>query len=565
VTAAATSRPSSASLSRYLPILGWLPRYPIAALPQDLVAALTVWALVVPQAIAYSEIAGLPPEHGLFAAAGGLLGYGLLGTCRQLMVSPTSSTAAISASLVAVLAAGDVARMASLSAALAILAGLALGLLGFLKLGFVSRFIPTAVQVGFMFGLGLTIIAGQLDKLLGTSAGEGTFFEELRNLAASLGDADAWTIAVGAIALGALVIVPRVTPRIPIALVVVIGGILAVSLLGLADKGVAVIGLVDGAVPFPAIPDIQPGDLAALVPGAVAIAIVGSAEGLTVAQGFAQRHRYEIDPDQELRASGGSNIVSGLFQGFIVGGGASQSAAADNAGATSALVSLMVAALTAATSVFLLPLFQDLPQAVLGAIVISAVVGFLRVGELRRLLAIRRGPFLMAILALVVTLVLGILPGLITAVLVSMLLVLVVFARPTVRVGTDPLHLGVVGEPGPESVVVGPLIIRLDAPLLYVNAGALQEGIRQALQERATRPDLLVIDLSLSPDLDIESADTVDRIAEQLEGEGIELRLGGVHRAVRIILERAAANGARTLAAFATMAEALGQDSGGVT
>ncbi|MBX3031629.1 MAG: SulP family inorganic anion transporter [Chloroflexi bacterium] len=529
---------------RYVPALRWLPRYDAGQLRPDLIAALTVWALVVPQAIAYAQIAGLPPQHGLFAAAGGLLGYGLLGTSRQLIVTPTSSTAAISASLVAVLAMGDLARMASLSAALAILAGVALGVLGFLRLGFVSRFIPVAVQVGFMFGLGLTIIAGQLSKILGVPAGSGTFVEVLGDLVRVVSETNAWSLVLGAVALAVLVAVPRIRPTVPIALVVVVGGIVAVAVLGLADRGVEVIGLVEGAFPLPAIPAIEPGDLMALVPGAIAIAIVGSAEGLTVAQGFAQEHRYDIDADQELRAVGGSNIVAGLFQGFIVGGGASQSAAADRAGARTAMCSLLVAALTAATAAFLLPLFQDLPQPVLGAIVISAVIGFLRVGELRRIAALRRDSFAVALLALVMTLLLGILPGLIGAVILAIVLLLVRLARPHITLldrdaGTDAL------------------VVRLEGPLLFLDAGALRDTVRDAVRAAPTPPTVVVLDLAMTHELDIESLDVLDRIAEQLADQGIELRLAGVQPLVRSVLDRGAHLGTRSFAIHATVADAI--------
>jgi MFS superfamily sulfate permease-like transporter len=258
----------------------------------------------------------------------------------------------------------------------------------------------------------------------------------------------------------------------------VVGGILLVAVLGLVSRGVDVIGVVEGAIPLPAIPRIEPGDLMALVPGAMAIAIIGSAESLTVAQRFADEHRYEIRPNQELIANGGANVLSGLFAGFIVGGGASQSAAADRAGARTLLVSFISCALVVVTSVALLPLFRDLPQAVLGAIVISAVIGFLRVDELRRIATLRRDSFVLSLVALVATLVLGILPGLITAVVLAILLLLVRLARPSTTVlGRDPEGTDFVSVPRRADAVVEPglLLLRLDAPLLYLNAARLRE------------------------------------------------------------------------------------------
>ncbi|MFN8518926.1 MAG: SulP family inorganic anion transporter [Chloroflexota bacterium] len=554
-------------LARYLPIVAWLPRYRRSALPRDLIAAITVWALVVPQAIAYAQIAGLPPQQGLFAAAGGLLGYGLMGTCRQLIVSPTSSTAAISASLVGAIALGDVTKLAPLSSALAILCGVTFVLLGLLRLGFVSRFIPAAVQVGFMFGLGMTIIVGQLTKILGVPESSGTFLEQTRGLLADLGDTNLWTVALGVVALALLLGGPRRAPGLPWALIVVVGGIVAVALLGLADKGVAVIGLVDGAFPLPAIPAIAPQDLFALVPGAIAIAVVGSAESLTVAQSFAEEHRYEIDPDQELRANGAGNLVSGLLQGFIVGGGASQSAAAERAGASSPIVSLMVAALTVITSVALLPLFQDLPQPVLGAIVISAVIGFLRVAELRRIAALRRDAFLLALVALGATLVLGILSGLIVTVLLALVLLLASFARPEASVmGQDPSGelVSLARVPG-AATLPGVLVLRLDAPLLFLNAGTLHDRVSRASTGMDPRPSVVVLDLSMSADLDIGSLDVLGRLDERLRNEGAELRLVHVHRLVQDVLARAAALGTRTPPIYATMADAVDLERGGAS
>jgi high affinity sulfate transporter 1 len=559
--------PATAGIARYLPIARWLPGYQVAGLPRDVVAAITVWALVVPQAIAYAQIAGLPPQQGLFAAAGGLLGYGLMGTCRQLIVSPTSSTAAISASLVGAIALGDVARVAPLSAALAILCGVTFAILGLLRLGFVSRFIPAAVQVGFMFGLGLTIIVGQLTKLLGVPESSGSFVDQARDLIPRIPDTNLWTLALGVVALAILLGGARSAARLPWALIVVVGGIVAVALFGLADKGVAVIGLIQGAFPVPALPDIAPHDLFALVPGAIAIAVVGSAESLTVAQRFAEEHRYEIDPDQELRANGGGNVLAGLLQGFIVGGGASQSAAADDAGASSPIVSLMVAALTVLTSVALLPLFQDLPQPVLGAIVISAVIGFLRIAEIRRLAALRRDAFWISIMALVATLALGILPGLITAVLLALAMLLVDLARPGMspmgRVASGEM-VSLAREPD-ASTVPGVLVLRLDAPLLFLNAGALHGRIRQLSMSQEPPVRVVVLDLSMTADLDIGSLDVLGRLDEQLGHEGTELRLVHLHRRPQAILERAVAIGSRPLRVYATMAAAVEVDAGGAT
>jgi sulfate permease, SulP family len=527
-------------LAHWLPIAQWLPAYRPEWLRFDAIAAVTSWALIVPQAIAYAQIAGLPPQAGLAAAAAGLLAYGLLGTSKQLLVSPTSSTAAISAALVGTIVVGDASRAGPLSAALAILVGLTFVILGLARIGFVSRFIPTSVQIGFMFGLGLTILTGQLTKILGVGGVSGSFVDEARALIGELGAVSWLTVVVGVVALAALLLGRRFVPNVPMALIVVVVSIVAVTLLDLAARGVAVIGDVPGGFPLPALPLVGAADLLALVPGAIAISMIGSAESLTVAQQFADEHRDEIRADQELIANGGANVLSGLFQGFIVGGGASQSAANDRAGARTPVASILVAVLTVATAVALLPIFRNLPDAVLGAIVISAVIGFLRVDELRRIQSLRRDSFVLALVALVATLLLGILPGLITAVILSLLLVLVRLARPTTTVigrrhdGT----LAVVDDPDARPIP-GLLFVRLDAPLLFLNAALLRDQVRARVREAETPPQVVIVDLEASSELDVESLDLLRRIAEQARQDGAELWLADVRPGVAEMLTRA--------------------------
>jgi sulfate permease, SulP family len=537
--------PTPASrLAAWVPAISWLPRYDRAWLRPDILAAVTVWAVVVPQAIAYAQIAGLPPGAGLFAAAAGLVGYGLLGTSKQIIVSPTSSTAAISASIITAVAAGNVDRFGVLSAALGLLAGVAFLIMGWAKLGFVARFIPHAVHVGFMFGLGLTIIVGQAAKILGIPGTSGTFGEQLRQVTASVAATgiNPWAIAIGVGALAALLIGRRVAPALPVAIVVVVVGILAVALLGLDARGVAVVGPVAGGWPLPAIPLVSAQDLLVLVPGAIALSIVAYAESLSVAQQLADEHGEEIRPDQELIGNGGANVLAGLFGGFVVGGGASQSAANNQAGGRTQVVSFVVAGLTVLTSVALLPLFADLPQPVLGAIVITGVVGFLRVVEMRRIRSLRGDAFVGAIVALGATLILGILPGLIASVILALLTLLVRIAKPSMSVMG---HLAdgrnwVALERAPEArVEPGLLVLRLDAPMLFLNAGLMRDQLRSALAASDQPVTVVVLDLAMSSDLDIESLDTLVRLAEHASGVGAELWLAEVRGPVRDMFDRA--------------------------
>ena len=555
------SAPTTRSaLARYVPIIAWLPRYDRSWLRFDLIAALTVWAIVVPQSIAYADIAGLPPQAGLAATAAGLLAYALLGTSRQLVVSPTSSTAAISATLIGSLAVGSDASFETLSSALALVLGIVFVALAFARIGFISRFIPTAISVGFMFGLGLTIIVGQVATMLGLSSGEGSFVEQLANLAGQLGAVDVASLAVGAVSLAALLIGRRYLPAVPMALVVVVGSIVAVSVLDLADRGVAVLGVVEGGLPVPALPIIPLSDLVVLVPGALALAVLGYAETNQVAESFADEHGYDIRPDQELFAVGGSNILASLLGGFIVAGGASQSAAGDKAGARSQVTGLVVAGLALLTMVALLPLFRDLPQAALAAIVISAVLGFLDVPALRRLGSLNRRGLVLALIALGTTITLGILPGLVMSVILALLYLLVHLARaPVEQLGRLPDGTFRAVANRPDAVTVpGVVILRPGAQLLFLNAKKLRDEVRDTVRDTDDPVRVVVVDLSLAHGLDIDSRDVLDDLDRQLRGDGLELRLAEVRGGVQAMLDRPDATG-HTVAipTYRSIAEAL--------
>jgi sulfate permease, SulP family len=481
-----TARLEIGGVARYIPVADWLTHYHRGRLKPDIIAALTLWALVVPQSLAYAQIAGLPPQAGLFATFAGLLGYGVLGTSHQLVVSPTSSTAAISAALVAPLAAGNNSDYASLIAMLTMIVGATFILLAVLRLGFVSRFIAASVTTGFMFGLGLTIIVGQLPKIFGIpGADSDNFIPQVKNLVNHLGDSNEWTIVLGAGALLILFAAARFTPRLPAALAVVVAGIVLVALFNLDSHGVEIVGALDSTVPAPAIPSVAWSDFETLIPGALIIAVIGFSEGVTVAQSMADEHDYEVRVDQELVGVGGANLLSGLFQGFVVGRGASQSAANDRAGARTELVSLIVSALVFLTSIALLPLFEDLPQAALGAIVIAAVSGFLNFAAMRRLSHIRRDSFWLAIVAMVAVLVLGVLPGLIIAVAIAIATLLVDFARPEgSALGRLPgTQTYVALESNPQAdAPPGLLVYRLEAPLLFLNARHLRDAVRERMR-----------------------------------------------------------------------------------
>ncbi|HYI25559.1 MAG TPA: sulfate permease [Thermomicrobiales bacterium] len=529
-------------MARWLPILGWLPAYRREWFRADLIAGVTVWALVVPQAIAYAQIAGLPPQAGVFASFAAPLGYALYGTSRQLIVSPTSATAAISAALVTPLVvAGDVAGYAALSAALAILCGLLFLLLGRFNMGFLAQFIAPSVQTGFLVGLGLTIMIGQVCKILGIESEEGPFYKQAWHVLTSLDATSGWTLAVGGISLVLLFVMRRVAPSLPMALILVVLSIVVVTVFSLDDRGVAVVGGVSRAIPALRIPRVPVTDLLTLIPGTFAIVVIGYSESMSVARGFADRHHYRVDANKEFTALGMSSIFGGLFQGFITGGGASQSAANDRAGAKTPVAAIVLSILAFLSAILLLPFFRDLPHAVLGAIVIFAVVGFVDIPAMQRLQRLRSDSYLLAMVALVGVLVLGILPGLLISVAISILVLLGRLSRPNGD-ALGRLPQGDVFVPIDDSDGVatesGLLVYRLEAPLIFVNSTWNLDLIRAEIERQPRSPQVVVLDMSANDDLEVAGIDFLESLHRELEHDQRELWLSRVNPKAMTIIQR---------------------------
>src|SRR2546430_2303463 len=311
-------------LTRYVPILSWLPSYQRSWLRFDLIAGATVWAVIVPEAVAYSQLAGVPPQAGLFAAPFLLLGYALFGSSRQLMVGATSASAVMLAGTVAVLAGSDPKKYAFLMAGLTITVGIIVLLMGIARLGFIKNFLAESVLTGFIFGLALVIAIGQLPKLFGLPRVEGDFFQKAWQILIHLGSTNGWTLLVGVLSLALLFGLERFLPRVPASLVAVVFGVLIVALFGLNKQGVAIVGAIPRGLPTPSWPSIRVDDYLGLLPGALGVVLVLYAEHVSAAQKFAVKHHYDLDANQELIALGVSNFLAGVFGGFAGGGSLSK-------------------------------------------------------------------------------------------------------------------------------------------------------------------------------------------------------------------------------------------------
>jgi SulP family sulfate permease len=521
-------------------VASWLPGYRREWLGPDVVAAVIVWSVVVPQAVAYGQIAGLPPSAGLAAAPGALVAYALLGTSRSLVVSATTATSALSAAAVGPLANGDTARFAALSTALAVVTAIVLVAAGLLRLGWVMDFVPKPVMTGFLFGLGLVVTIGQLPKLFGVRGGSGGFFAQLRDLVDQLGDTSGWTFAVGVASVAALVTLAHVAPNLPGTLIVLVGAIVVSAAFDLATRGVDVVGELPDAAPDFAVPDVSWGDLIDLLPAALGLMIM-TAEAVSVARAIAASQGYAVDVNRDLVAFGGSNLFAGFSSGFVQSGGASQTMAAERAGGRTQLLSLVAAGLILLTGLFLASLFEDLPQATLAAIWIVAIASFYRVDELRRFARLRRSAVVLALVALVGVLVLGVLPGLLLAVALSLVQLMQRLSTPPVTPLARNPATGAWGSKArhPDwEAAPDVLMVAVEGPLFYANAATVKKRLVEALEAAEPKPAAIVLDLARNDEIDVQALDMLGELADELAARQVELRLAGVHVPVLELLRR---------------------------
>jgi sulfate permease, SulP family len=532
-----------------LPVYTWLRGYDRSWIRGDVIAGLTVWAVLVPEALAYATIAGVSPVVGLYAAPGALLLYAAFGSSRHLVAGPMASTAALSAAAVGDLAGQDADLFVQLTITMSLTVGIAALIAGLLRMGFLASFISEPVMKGFIIGLSLTIMVGQLPKLFGVEKEAGNFFEQLWHLLGELGSTSGLTLVVGVVALVVVLGLKRVAPVVPGSLLAVLGGIVAVHLFNLDQHGVAIVGDIDGGLPSFGLPDVGLSDYLDIAPAAVGAMLIGFAEGLGAAKTYAAQNNYEIDANRELVGVGAANIGAGLSSGMVVGGSLSKTAVNAGAGAKSELSSLVVAVLTVVTLLFLTGLFEELPEAVLAAVVIAAVVELVDIPALVRLYRAHtrglgriygfaaRPDFIAAIAALVGVLVFDTLPGLFIGIGVSVLLLLYRSSRPNIAVlgqaGADSPFEDV--ERNPKAVTVpGVVILRVESELFFANA----EAVRQSIRAKAADPKVraVVLDAETITSIDVTASHMLIELGHDLQRQGKRLVLARQIGQVREVL-----------------------------
>jgi high affinity sulfate transporter 1 len=491
----------------------------------DLVAGVVLAAILVPQGIAYAELAGLPAVTGLYTTIACLVAYAVFGPSRVLVLGPDSSLSPlIFAAIVPLLAGGDTATAIALAGMLALFVGLIEIGLGLGKLGFVADLLSKEVQVGYMNGLGITIIVGQLPKLFGFSTYSDGFIDELLAFLDGIDQTDATTLAVGVACLVVLLGLPRLTRRVPAVLVAVVGATVVSAVLGLTEEGVKTVGTLPQGVPTPAIPWTSIGDVGPLLIAAVGITLVSLTDTIATSTAFAARRGDEVEPDQEMIGIGAANLAAGFFQGFAVSTSSSRTAVAEQSGAKSQFTGLIGAGLVAVLLLFLNSLLADLPQSTLAAVVIMAALSLMDLGILRRYFRVRKTALALSLVATTGVILFGVLWGIAIAVIIAILLF---FRRNWWPHGAV---LGrVEGMPGWHSVDAYPdarqhrgvVVYRWEAPLFFANAGLFRQQIRRLVKEK--QPSWVVLQCEAITDIDVTAAEMLEQLDKELNAKGVHL------------------------------------------
>jgi high affinity sulfate transporter 1 len=532
ITAAAGNpfarRAAPQGLERWIPILAVLRTYERAWLWKDLLAGLVLTAILVPVGMGYSEAAGLPAIYGLYATIVPLVAYAVFGPSRILVLGPDSALAAFIAAAVLPLAAGNPQRAVALAGLLAVLTGVLCIVGGLARFGFITDLLSKPVRYGYLNGIAITVLVGQLPKVLGFSVSGDSLLKEAASLVRGIQRGQvSWTaFSIGLSCLLVILGFRRWAPSFPGALVAVAGATIVASTFHLAaNAGISVVGPLPQGLPAFQIPQVSLGDAKALFLNALAIALVSFADMSVLSRTYALRGRYEVDPDQELVALGAANVAAGLFQGFSISSSASRTPVAEAAGAKTQITGV-VGALCIALLLFLAPrLLQDLPNAALGAVVISACIALVEVSGVRRLYTLRPGEFVLSIVCFLGVALLGVIQGIFIAVGLALLGFIWRAWRPYDAVlgrvdGLKGYHD--VSRHADARQIPGLVLFRWDAPLFFANAETFHEHVLRAVAEAPTPTKWVVIAAEPVTDIDTTAADELAALDQELHEAGIE-------------------------------------------
>ena len=501
----------------------WLAAYRARWLPRDAVAGITLAAYGIPVSLAYASLAGLPPQYGIYCYLVGGLFYALFGSSRQLAIGPTSAISMLVGVTVAGMAAGDPGRWADIAALTALIIAVMCAVAWLLRLSSLVNFISETILLGFKAGAALTIAMTQLPKLFGVAGGGENFFERVVILGGQLPETKLAVLAFGLAALAVLLLGEKFLPGRPIALLVVVLSIVVLSVTPLADLGFKVVGALPTGLPDFRLPELRLTDVDGVIPLAFACLLLAYVESVSAARALAQAHGDEIDPRQELLGLGVANLGAALFQAYPVAGGLSQSSVNDKAGAKTPLALVFASVTIAVCLMYLTGLLSNLPNVVLAAIVLVAVKGLINITELRHVWRVSRYEFAVSMVAFAAVLLLGILKGVLVAVLVSLLLLIRRAAHPHVaflgRIAGTRSFSDIERNPDNEAVP-GVLAFRVEASLLYFNVEHVRDAVWQKIRAAREPLKLVVCDLSISPAVDLAGVRMLATLHAELAGCG---------------------------------------------
>src|SRR5438067_5619660 len=556
-TGARLRRRSNTSPATWLynifPVLKWLRAYQPNWLRADLIAGVTLAAYLMPAGLADASLANLPPEAGLYACLFSGFVFWLFCSSRHTAITVTSAISVLVGASLGDLAGGDPSRFWALASCTALIVGVLAFIAWLAKAGVIVNFISESVLVGFKCGIALFIASTQLPKLFGFKGSHGDFWERSGYFLSHLGDTNTASLLLGLAALAVLLLGRRFLKNKPVALLVVVAGIVVASSMDLGSLGVKLLGAVPQGLPPFGLPAVHLSDLNELLPLALGCFLLGMVETAALGRMFAVKHGYRFDPNQELLGIAGANVTAGLGHGFPVSGGMSQSLVNESGGARTPLSGFIAALLMLLIVLFLSGALRFLPQPVLAAIVLMAVTGLFNVTALRHLWRADRSEFVVAIAALLGVLGAGLLRGVLIGAIISLVQLLRRASRPHVaflgRIPGTRRFSDMARHPDNEPVP-GALLVRVESSLLYFNAEHVRETVAARLRAEATPPKIVILDLSASPHMDIQAAQALGELAndltakrirfqavearssvrDRLRNEGVDAKLGGINR-----------------------------------
>ncbi|MCJ7749792.1 MAG: SulP family inorganic anion transporter [Armatimonadetes bacterium] len=525
--------------TKFVPGLAALRDYDRATLGRDLLAGVSVAAVTVPVAMAYSQLIGLPPVTGLYAGMIAPAAYFLFGSSRQLVVGPDASTAALIGAGLASLAIADPSARVPFACAMAALAGVFSIAAGLLRLGFIANFLSKPILVGFLNGTGAIIIMGQASKLFGFPIHSHGFFRQLIELISKLGDTHVPTLAVGVCTFLLVRYLPRLTPKLPAALVAVVAAIAASILLRLDAHGVAVLGAVASGLPTPALPSFEAAQIAPLAAAALGIALISYTGTIVASRAFAAKNHYDIDANQELLGLGVADVAVSFFQGYAVAGSATRTAVGESAGGMTRVAGLATAVSVAAVLLFLTGPLAYLPSSALAAVLVSVALGIFDLSALRWLRRVRKPEFRLAVFTWLGVITIGVLQGVLFAVILAIIELLRRASHPRDAILGYSEERGdfydVAVHPDLETIP-GILIYRFNAPIVFFNADYFKTRVRAALEAADEKIEWFLLDAEMVSAIDATAAAMLEELQSTFAARGVTLAIARPSRQLREIL-----------------------------